>query len=182
MPVEYTPSRSSSSSSSSALPRSAVPSLALTNFPTKHCLSTSLTSSTSSNTSSHLLHTTAIPISRIDLVNAHIPASRSSDDPSAQDFDFDDLFTFTNQSNPAAAGSSLKPPPHLKAPKGAQHPSLMPQPQRLPQPQQRNWSIFSFSHYNVAPPSTSTTTPSVNPKSPRRHSQGVEAQGDQRRR
>jgi hypothetical protein len=180
MPVEYIPSRSSSSSSS-GLPRSAAPSPAITTFPTKHYLSTSSASSTSSSTSSHLLHATAIPISRIDLFNAHIPASHSSNDPGTQDFDFDDLFTFTNQSNPATVRSSQQLPPHLKVAKTAPHPSLTPQSQRPSQPQQRNWSIFSFSHYNVAPPSASTTTPTINPKSLRRHRQGVEEHGDQRK-
>ncbi len=83
-------------------------------------------------------------------IYAPSPTSYPSNDPSTQDFDFDDLFTFTNYTHPTLL------PPHALS---SGQPSSRPDPPRReaengrkvasqPRPKLRIWSKFSFSHYS----------------------------------
>jgi hypothetical protein len=138
-------------------------------FPRKNnsstCSSYSCPSSTSSNNSNNKNNSPSIsPITAFspvtfDLVYAQMPTSHPTNDPSNQDFEFDDLFTFTSQSN-----SRLSPQPSSSSSShvttGSSKRTATPLVAPHPQPQRRNWSRFSFSHY-VAPELSSTATTTI---------------------
>ncbi len=141
-------------------------------LPANYPLSTSSTSSTSSNTTTPLYSRTTSTSNTSNLIYDLVPTPYPSSDPSTQDFDFEDLFTYTNYP-PTKMLPSYPPSLHPKSSKGGPSPDINSQ----PQPDRRNWSKFSFSHYNLPPPrpKTSYTTLPVASTRPRRQEKGIKA-------
>ena len=151
--------QSSTSSSLSPLPRRVSspfkPPVPRNNYPTScSSFSSPPSSRSSSNNSTPFTspNTTSASIT-FHLPNAQNPETQPANDPSTQDFEFDDLFTFNSHSITASSqqkSSSLVG----GSSKRTSAPILTPS----PQPQRRHWSKFSFSHYKPPEPTINTTT------------------------
>jgi hypothetical protein len=120
----------------------------------RQCPSTSSTLTTMSNSSALLPDypgtTSALTF---DLIYDLTITTQHSNDPSTQDFEFEEIFTFTDHSRPTT-GSSQPSSSSFVPLKGCQAPIRQPQPQ--PQPQRRNWSNLPFACCNVPQSATSS--------------------------
>jgi hypothetical protein len=154
---------STSSASSAASVASSSPSLPppapyhTVSSSIKYSLSTSTSSSsgsTNSSSSAPFQYKIAAAFPPLYLHYVQDPTPYPSSDPSAQDFDFEDLFTFTSRPRPDISTYHSSSPlqqqsssPYVKSSNGTASYSPIPGSELPPQPQGRNRSKFSFSHY-----------------------------------